>query len=573
MTISPFCHGLLGDGWVGVDLDKCRDPETGIIEPSALAIIEKLHSYTEISPSGTGVHVYLNGQLPPGRRRKGVVEMYGEARYFTVTGAHLAATPTTIEHRTTELAAVHAEVFGTSNNGTRPAATTLSTIATLDDQQLLRIARRASNGSAFSRLWDGDLSGHASPSEADLGLCNHLAFYAAGDAAQVDRLFRQSGLMREKWDAPRGESTYGADTVQRAIEGCRETFQPTTGGGRCRVNGVNSRTRQAEGDETDRPVSTGLADFLARASTLPARDELLPGLVAKGETGLIHGPPRSLKTWGLLEVGVSLATATPAFGLLTPPAMARVLYVTNEDGMATVAARLRGLLAGRGLDQAPDGFRLLVHQGVSLDDPEWQERLIDETRQFDIDLMILDPLRSVTSGVDQGPREFQPTGMYLRTFTNETGAGVLCGHHDTKPQTGVTETRRRAQRASGGGLFSYMDAPIHASVAGTRTALLVPDGFKHIDDPSPILFELRVEPDGVFRLVAEQTTGRDPNEIELHAAIIEHLRQSGGSSGRAITDAVSRRKDDVARALETLAQQGVVDCAAGPRRAKLWCLR
>ena len=217
---------VLGDGWVGVDLDKCRDPETGIIEPSALAIIEKLHSYTEISPSGTGVHVYLNGQLPPGRRRKGVVEMYGEARYFTVTGAHLAATPTTIEHRTTELAAVHAEVFGTSNNGTRPAATTLSTIATLDDQQLLRIARRASNGSAFSRLWDGDLSGHASQSEADLGLCNHLAFYTEGDAAHVDRLFRQSGLMREKWDAPRGESTYGADTIARAIEGCRGGYAP-----------------------------------------------------------------------------------------------------------------------------------------------------------------------------------------------------------------------------------------------------------------------------------------------------------------------------------------------------------
>ena len=118
-----------------------------------------------------------------------------------------------------------------------------------------------------------------------------------------------------------------------------------------------------------------------------------------------------------------------------------------------------------------------------------------------------------------------------------------------------------------------MDAPIHASTAGDGKTLLVPDGFKHTEDPPPILFELRVEPDGVFRLVAEETTGRNPNEIELHAAILEHLRQSGGSSGRGITDAVQRRKQDVADALEILEQRGIVDCTDGPRRAKLWCLQ
>ena len=102
---------------------------------------------------------------------------------------------------------------------------------------------------------------------------------------------------------------------------------------------------------------------------------------------------------------------------------------------------------------------------------------------------------------------------------------------------------------------------------------LVPDGFKHTEDPPPILFELHADPDGAFRLVAEQTSGRDPNEIELHAAIVEHLRQSGGSSGRVVTDAVQRRKQVVADALELLAERGIVDCVDGPRRAKLWCLR
>ncbi len=571
------CDGVgfvLGDGVVGVDLDKCRDPETGTIDPSALGIIKRLNSYTEVSPSGRGVHCLARGTLPPGRRRKGTVEMYCDGRYFTVTGAHLADTPTSIESRTTELTAVHADLFGSSGtNGQRLAtATPRLAVTALSDERLLRIARSARNGEAIDRLLAGDRSGYTSPSEADLALCNHLAFYAHGDDGQIDRIFRSSGLMRDKWDRRLGDTTYGATTIQQAIAGCHETYRPIADGLCLHVNDTRTATPRAT-QEDDAPVSSALPDFLQQASALPAREELIPGLIAKRETSLIHGAPRGLKTWGLLEIGLAITTRTPAFGLLTPPAAGRVLYVTNEDGMATLGARLRGLLAGRGLTQAPEGFRLLVHQGVTLDDPEWQARLIAEIRRFAIDLVMLDPMRSVTSAVDQGPREFQPVGSYLRTLINETGAGTLCSHHDTKPQLGVAETRRRAQRVSGGGLFSYMDAPIHASTAGDGKTLLVPDGFKHTEDPPPILFELRVEPDGVFRLVAEETTGRNPNEIELHAAILEHLRQSGGSSGRGITDAVQRRKQDVADALEILEQRGIVDCTDGPRRAKLWCLQ
>ncbi len=111
--------GYSGIGWVfteaagivGVDLDHVRDPETGVIAPWAAEIIKRLDSYTEVSPSGAGLHVFVKGTLPPGRRRKGQVEIYSTARYFTATGAHLPGTPTEIQSRQAELAAVHAEVF------------------------------------------------------------------------------------------------------------------------------------------------------------------------------------------------------------------------------------------------------------------------------------------------------------------------------------------------------------------------------------------------------------------------------------------------------------------------------
>ena len=328
--------------------------------------------------------------------------------------------------------------------------------------------------------------------------------------------------------------------------------------------------RPATGPD-DGPCSDALPDFLTTHHTDVARDLLVGPLLARGETALLHGPPRALKTWSALEMAIAATTGTSAFGVLEVPAEARVLYVTNEDRAATVADRLRGLLAGKGFTAAPSGFRLLVGAGVSLDDPVWRERLIDEALRWDIDLVTFDPLRSVTAAVDQGPKEVQPLGQYLRRLIRETGCGVLAVHHDTKPQAGIHETRRRAQRASGGGLFSHMDAPIHAGDAGDGQTLLAPDGFKFSDDPAALLVRLVVDSDQ-YRLTADPTSVKTPDDIELHAAITDHLRSSGGGSTRAIAKAAATDRRTVTDALHALKGAGTVDMVIGARKAQLWHL-
>jgi putative DNA primase/helicase len=75
------------DPYTGVDLDKCRDSETGALEVWAREVIDSLGGYTELSPSGTGVHIIVKAKLPEGGHRKGHVELYESGRYFTVTGA------------------------------------------------------------------------------------------------------------------------------------------------------------------------------------------------------------------------------------------------------------------------------------------------------------------------------------------------------------------------------------------------------------------------------------------------------------------------------------------------------
>jgi primase-polymerase (primpol)-like protein len=77
------------NGIVGIDLDHCFNPETSKCEQWAIDIINKMDSYTEVSPSGEGIRIFVKGLLPPGGRKKGYIEMYSSGRYLTITGNSL----------------------------------------------------------------------------------------------------------------------------------------------------------------------------------------------------------------------------------------------------------------------------------------------------------------------------------------------------------------------------------------------------------------------------------------------------------------------------------------------------
>ncbi|WP_246279780.1 hypothetical protein [Natronomonas salina] len=226
------------DPFVGADLDDCRDPDATTTAAWADDIIETLDSFTEVSPSGTGVHVLVAGSLPEGRNRKGDVELYETARFFTVTGDHVAGTPSEIHERTSELESVYETYVAPdeeASDSESQSAVDAGRTVTLTDEELLEKATAAANGEKFERLWRGSTSGYESHSEADMALCSLLAFWTGGDPQQMDRLFRDSGLMRPKWDEQHyaDGSTYGEKTIERAIAGTSEFYEPdaTTSGG------------------------------------------------------------------------------------------------------------------------------------------------------------------------------------------------------------------------------------------------------------------------------------------------------------------------------------------------------
>ncbi|SEO20113.1 hypothetical protein SAMN04487948_10151 [Halogranum amylolyticum] len=224
------------DAFVGVDLDDCRDPESGTFEPWVAELIGQLDSYTEVSPSGTGCHVLCRGTMPTSRNRSGDVEMYMESRFFTVTGDHVDGTPATVNHRTAVLGAIATEYLAASDTASTAASTTeaadepsSTATPTLSDEELLERAKTAANGAKFTRLWGGDTSQYDSHSEADMALCCLLAFWSGGDTHRMNRLFSRSGLYRDKWDEQHfvDGSTYGERTIQRACDRTTEHYTPS----------------------------------------------------------------------------------------------------------------------------------------------------------------------------------------------------------------------------------------------------------------------------------------------------------------------------------------------------------
>lgn len=222
------------DPLCGVDLDDCIDPATGQLKPWGQEMVTRLASYTEISPSGGGVKVFLKAVKPGTRCRKayqdGEVEIYDRDRFFTLTGCRLPEAPADVEDRQEALVAVYHEVFGEDGacpSPPFPPSSSGNGHVHLADDEIIRLAsRQRRSGEKFATLWAGRWNDHFnSPSEADSSVVFTLAFYTK-DSAQIDRLFRQSGLMRAKWDEQHGDQTYGEMTVTKALAKVVKQYDP-----------------------------------------------------------------------------------------------------------------------------------------------------------------------------------------------------------------------------------------------------------------------------------------------------------------------------------------------------------
>ena len=228
----PYC---------GIDLDHVINADTGEINRQALDVISTMDSYTEISPSGTGIHIIYKGEIHKEwkcKKNSGLgngsdIEMYQQGRYFTVTGNRF--NDKEIESREPHAALIYKAYMDNGQDGQKtlsvpsePSKAKTKSL-TVTDKDIIDKAMNSSNGMKFARLFNGDTSDYDNDdSRADLALCSMLAFWCNKDISMMDRIFRQSKLMREKWDEKHGRDTYGNITMQKAVENCMNTYSPTS---------------------------------------------------------------------------------------------------------------------------------------------------------------------------------------------------------------------------------------------------------------------------------------------------------------------------------------------------------
>ena len=222
MMLEPSASGLgfiLGEGVAGIDIDGAFD-ETGCLHSDASAIVEMMKPcYMERSPSGSGIHILGFGTKSSAACKKPLqasklLEVYDKDRYFTVTGDRLPESETDLTDLTPRLLSLCDRYLPGIKS--KEASVPMTEDVWTDREVLDSIRQSPSHAFIFEDLWNGDLAKHnGDHSSADAALVERLLFFSGGNELQVDRLFRQSALMRDKWDEMRGNKTYGELTIGR----------------------------------------------------------------------------------------------------------------------------------------------------------------------------------------------------------------------------------------------------------------------------------------------------------------------------------------------------------------------
>ena len=317
-------------GIVGIDLDHVVDKDSGKIKNWALDIYTKMSSYTEYSPSGTGLHIFVYGDIPRDGRKKVInketgeaIELYKAKRYFTVTGRPAYNIP--IADRSAELAELYAELF--PDQGQAASAPILPQNAPDYLQVGLDKDKR------LLALWNGQRD-TTDESSNDLALLNKLAYWCNKDEGLMIDAFMRSPFAAQKDEAHRKKlmrDDYLHRTAQMAINGCRSTAAEDSGTYRAKRDfaGLGSDENKA-GSDTFLSCFKTLEEFEEQEATW-----LVPGWIPDGQITLVAADGGIGKTTLWCDIIAAISSGSRC--ILDPEdhtrEPAKVAFLTTEDSV------------------------------------------------------------------------------------------------------------------------------------------------------------------------------------------------------------------------------------------------
>ena len=336
------------DPFTGIDLDDTGGDAEAFARQAK--IYEACDSYSELSPSGTGLHVIVKGRVPTGRRRANV-EVYSAGRFFTMTGNVYRNTQ--IADRQQLLDVLYAEMGG----GAQLLVKAPDRPETQSDAEIVAQAGAAANAAKFAALYRGEWSGlYPSQSEADQSLINIVGFYSKNQA-QIARIFRASGLgQRDKANRP----DYVGNMVRKALD--RDHSAP---GAVAFGDSFRAAQQAASNAPSANPVPGTFWTAAAPAAPLwhvppPISYQEFymasasPAAIVAGfyyaDVGTLIAPGGTGKTTLILWQAIHITLGRELWGMpiLKP---GPVIILTAEDSREMLVARLRSICTELGLSQ------------------------------------------------------------------------------------------------------------------------------------------------------------------------------------------------------------------------------
>ncbi|HPQ44225.1 MAG TPA: AAA family ATPase [Syntrophales bacterium] len=413
------------DDIVFIDIDNCvKEDESGYeIDDNAKDIVGKMNSYTEISPSKRGLHIFVQCKDPSfiQHNRKGTIEIYYKDRYSTLTGDCLSGFET-IQERSAEVYDFYNTVFEEQESHIeRPK----STISTIDDNKVLELLAKDNK---FQAILSGDAS-YNSRSERDFAAISKVLFYAGGNEEQTERLLRSyKDLVRDKWEERRGNSTW----LQSQISACNslmtDYYAPL----------FHQKNTSPDTDTDESNMMKKLSSICFTGGSLEKmkfKSDIfyLYPLIKKNSVNLISGEAGAGKTLFMLSICKSIHEHKDFLHFESrTDETPKILFIDGEMGKEELQKRLSRMMYWN------DEFILLSKnecydnniEPINISNADCQKTLIELFGRLKPDIIIFDNLFNLTDIDHNSSKEYQTiNNFFSRLKKNHT---IFCIHHTNK---------------------------------------------------------------------------------------------------------------------------------------------
>jgi AAA domain/NrS-1 polymerase HBD domain len=345
---------MLGDGWVGIDFDNFRDEASGYLFQPVPQAVACFKTYAEVSPSKSGVKIIGRGKMPEGLRSRShkepksgrQIEVYDRARFFTVTGERLDDAPLEVTEMPEEFEDFCRKFLPEKNRAGDESEEVAGPGSLLSDGEVIEyiLSRDGERGVELRQMWEGSVPHRfaGDESRADASLMNALVYYTGGDLDQADRVFRKSGLYREKW-------------VRADYRLLTYTFA---------MSGRGPDDFYHAGDTADEPAKPsgswrGRVVSLGRRGRPPERVWVVRDLIPEKKTSVIYGGGSNGKSFLMADLMLTLIDPHADRWLGLEAATRPVLYADFEQDEDEMYRRFWKLARGRGLEEVPEGVQYL----------------------------------------------------------------------------------------------------------------------------------------------------------------------------------------------------------------------